>query len=634
MLSTRIARLTVAIGLAFPSAAVAQTPRLHESVVVSGAVEPIPFETVGRAIWVLTREDIARLPVQSIDDLLRFASSVDVRARGPRLQADFSIRGASFGQTLVLIDGVRMNDAQSGHHNSDVPLTLDDIERVEVLMGAGSSLFGADAFGGTVNIITRQRDTDTGLRLTTGAHGLAAGRGTVGLGRGDLRQVFSAEAVRSSGFVDDRDFETVSVTSRTSVGSHTRVLFGAVRKDFGASGFYGPAPSRERTDQTVLGIDRGFALAGWRLSAQTLYRTHGDWFLYDPRQPSLVANEHRTHAASLVFRGSRALGGRARVTAGAEAGGDWIRSNNLGRRSFGRGSAFVELQQRIGERLFVYPGIRYDGYSRFGDAWSPSAAARFLVHRTVSVRASTGRAFRVPTFTELYYCDPNHEARSTLTAERGWSAEAGVDWIARSRTLARATLFTRHDRGVIDWIRGSTAERWRTTNVRRVETSGVELGVRHLMEAAGWFDIQYTHLRTHATALAGVLSKYVLDYAPHNTAVSGGVRGPFGVDVSVRFGVTERNDGRVYQVADLRASRTCRRLTVFVDAANLFDERYQEIVGVAMPGRWISAGLRFDLRGRSAKIASGDSRNALSGIVHWPDARGIDAAGRPGAEDR
>jgi iron complex outermembrane receptor protein len=72
------------------------------------------------------------LPVRSIDDLLRFAATVDVRARGPRVQSDFSIRGASFGQTLVLIDGVRVNDAQSGHHNSDVPLTLDDIERVEV----------------------------------------------------------------------------------------------------------------------------------------------------------------------------------------------------------------------------------------------------------------------------------------------------------------------------------------------------------------------------------------------------------------------------------------------------------------------------------------------------------------------
>jgi len=630
----KTARLTAALVLLFAPAAAAQTPRLHESVVVSGAVEPIPFETVGRAVWVLTRDDIARLPVQSIDDLLRFASSVDVRARGPRLQSDFSIRGASFGQTLVLVDGMRMNDAQSGHHNSDIPLTLDDIERIEVLMGAGSSLFGADALGGTINIITRQRDHDAVLRVTAGEHGLAGGRAIAGGVRGAVRQTVSAEAVRSSGFDVARDFETVTLTSRTTFGGQTRVLVGTVHKDFGANGFYGPAPSRERTNQTVVAIDRAMTVAGWRTTAQAMYRSHGDWFLYDPRQPSSVANDHRTHAASLVVRASRAIGSTARLTAGVDAGGDWIKSSNLGRRSFRRGSVFAELQQRIGDRLIVYPGVRYDGYSRFGDAWSPSAAARLTVHRTASLRASTGRAFRVPTFTELYYRDPNHEARSTLTAERGWSADGGLDWIPHRRTMARSTLFTRRDRDVIDWIRPSIAERWQTTNVRRVETSGLELGVRQLLGTAGWVDLQYTYLRTHATALSGLLSKYVLDYAPHNTVLAGGGRAPLGVDLSIRLGWTERNDGRAYQVVDVRASRTFRRATLFVDAANLFDERYQEIIGVAMPGRWLSAGLRLELRGRSAKIASGDTADALSGIVHWSDARGIDAAWRQGAADR
>jgi iron complex outermembrane receptor protein len=630
----RIGTVALACALAaFPASA--QTPRLHESVVVSGASEPIPFENVARTVWVLTRDEIARLPVQSIDDLLRFMSSVDVRARGPRLQSDFSIRGASFGQTLVLLDGVRMNDAQSGHHNSDVPLTLDDVERIEVLAGAGSSLFGADAFGGTVNIITRQRDTDAALRVSAGQHGLASGRATAGFVRGRLHQAFSGEAARSSGFDVDRDFDTLAASSRTTFGA-TRVLFGVVRKDFGANGFYGPAPSRERTDQTVVGATHDFAAAGWRSSAQAMYRSHGDRFVYDPRQP-FAPNVHRTHAASFVFRGSRALGNTSRLTAGGETGGDWIRSSNLGDRAFGRGSGFVELQQRIGSRFVMYPGIRYDRYSRFGDAWSPAAAARLGLPRGVSVRASAGRAFRVPTFTELYYRDPNHEAQSTLEPERGWSTEAGVDWIPRPRLLARATVFTRHDRNVIDWIRPSAAERWKTTNVRRVEGSGIELGVRHIMGAAGgpngWIDLQYTHLRTEANALAGLLSKYVLDYAPHNTAVSGGARAPFGIDLSMRLGWTERNDGRAYQVVDVRASRAYRRVTVFVDASNLFDERYQEIPGVAMPGRWVSAGLRVDVRGRSAKIASGDTRNGLSGIVHRPDATGTDAPWRQGIED-
>ena len=626
----RIAVMSAMLVAALVAPAAAQPPQLHESVVVSGSAEPIPFETVGRSVWVLTRDDIARLPVRSLDNLMRFASSVDVRARGPRLQADFSIRGGSFGQTLVLIDGVRINDAQSGHHNSDLPLTLDDVERVEVLMGAGSSLFGADAFGGTINIITRQTAAQSSANAFGGSYGLIGGRASVALASGHIRHVISAEGVRSDGFDVDRDFDTFAASSRTAFGTKTNLLFGIVRKDFGANGFYGPAPSRETTDQVVTALGHEFAMSGWQSSAQVMYRTHGDTFLYDPRTPGAVPNEHRTQAVSAVFRTSRQISARTRATIGGETGGDWIRSSNLGDHSFGRGSGFVELQQRVGDRLIVYPGLRYDRYSRFGDSWSPSAAARYVIRSGLSLRGSAGHAFRVPTFTELYYRDPNHLASSTLTPEQGWSAEAGADWIPAPRVMARGSAFIRRDRDVIDWIRASTAERWRTTNVRRVAGSGAELGVRHLIGTAGWIDVQYTYLQTSASALDGMLSKYVLDYAPHNAAVSGAVRLPLDFDVSMRLGTTRRNDGRAYEVVDLRLSRPFRRASFFVDAAKLFDERYQEIVGVAMPGRWISGGVRVDLGGRSAKIGTGDSRDALSGIVHRTHAAGADATGRQG----
>jgi iron complex outermembrane receptor protein len=570
----------------------AQSPRLHESVVVSAAAEPVPFETVGRAVWVVTRADIERLPIQSFEDLLRLASSVDVRARGPRVQGDLSIRGGGFGQTLVLVDGMRLNDSQSGHHNSDIPLTLDDIERVEVLLGAGSSLFGADALGGTVNVITRATDRRVDSTLFGGEHGLAGGRVRAGLGNSRIRQSLSVEAVRSSGFEYDRDFDTIAASSRTAFGTQTSLLVGHVRKDFGANGFYGPAPSRETTDQTIVGLTHAFRLSSWRSSIQAMYRTHGDHFLYDLRRPGVSENFHRTHATTATLRANRALGARTRASVGVEGGADRIGSNNLGDHAFARGSAFIEIQQRISERLIVYPGLRYDAYSRFGDAWSPSVAARFIVRPSFSVRASAGHAFRMPTFTELYYRDPNHDARSTLTPERGWSVEAGADWIVAPRLMARGTVFARHDRDVIDWIRASTSERWETTNIRRVAGAGVEIGVRQLIGTRGSLDFQYTHLDTRATALDGLLSKYVLEFAPHNLVATASLRVPLGIDVGPRVAWTRRNDGRSYAVVDVRAGRPIGRFTLFVDAANLFDERYQEIVGVAMPNRWVSAGVK------------------------------------------
>src|SRR5437773_7631331 len=116
-----------------------------QSIVVTAADTPVALGSVTRTLTVITREQIAQLPVHSIADVLRLASSVDVRARGERgVQTDFAVRGANFGQMLVLVDGVRLNDAQSGHHNGDIPVPLDAIERIEVLHGPGSSLFGAD----------------------------------------------------------------------------------------------------------------------------------------------------------------------------------------------------------------------------------------------------------------------------------------------------------------------------------------------------------------------------------------------------------------------------------------------------------------------------------------------------------
>lgn len=594
---TRASVVLVAIlSAARPAPVEAQPPRLHESVIVSGAAEPVPFDSVGRAVWVLTRTDIARLPVRSIEDVLRFASSVDVRTRGPYVQADFSIRGGSFGQTLVLVDGLRLNDAQSGHHNSDFPFTLDDIERVEVLLGTGSSLYGADAFGGTINIITRGGFSGPDVTAVGGAHGLAGVRARLPFEPRGSRHTLSADFVRSSGFAPDRDFENITVASRSEFTPNTRTLVGFARKRFGASGFYGPAPSRETTNQFWSSLSHAFRISGWRSSIQSGYRSHGDWFHYDPRAAGSSANVHRTHAATVVFRSNRTFGRHTRASIGAETGGDWLVSNNLGDRAVHRASGFVEIQRTLGARLTVYPGLRFDRYSHFGRAWSPSAAARLTLSPTVSLRASAGGAFRVPTFTELYYRDSNHVATSDLQPERGWSAETGGDWVIAGRALARATVFTRRERDVIDWVRPSASERWRTMNIRRVRTSGAELGIRQLVGVAGFIDVQYTLLETDADAVTGLLSKYVLDYAAHKLVLSGTVSGPLSLDISPRAGWTRRHDGRSYPVVDLRVSRAVRGFQVHVEAANVFDEDYVEIPGVAMPGRWLSVGVRMPAR--------------------------------------
>src|SRR5688572_3888239 len=281
---SRPRRVLVAGGLCLLLAVRAMAQDVYrQTVVVTAAVTPVELGTANRTLTVITRDQIRALPAASIADVLRMAASVDVRARGERgVQSDFSVRGAGFGQVLVLVDGVRLNDVQSGHHNGDVPVPLDAIERIEVLHGPGSSLFGADAFGGTINVITRRDAAPASFTVEAGGFGLVAGRGHVALTRGAVRQVVAASADRSGGFMFERGYATAGFSSRTSIGERSGVSVSYLWKDFGANGFYGNAPSHEWTNQTLVSADHRFGTrGGWRLTADASYRTHGDHFLFN-----------------------------------------------------------------------------------------------------------------------------------------------------------------------------------------------------------------------------------------------------------------------------------------------------------------------------------------------------------------
>jgi iron complex outermembrane receptor protein len=255
-----------------------------ENVVVTANAYPVPFENLSRTVAVFTREDIASLPIHSIADVLATAASVNLGSRAPvGVQTDISLRGCDYSEVLVLVDGMRINDSQTGHHNSDFPVQLEDVERIEVLVGPGSSIYGADAFGGIVNIITRRHAETARGSVTAGEHGLAEGSFSAGFHEGKFEQSISATGERSSGFEYDRDFRTIAVSTRASMGGRSYLTVSYLNKEFGADGFYGPSPSREWTDQTFVSFQQSYDQS----SIQAYYRTHGDRFLYDETAAAL-----------------------------------------------------------------------------------------------------------------------------------------------------------------------------------------------------------------------------------------------------------------------------------------------------------------------------------------------------------
>jgi len=579
------------MGVAAPVIPVlAQTP-LRQSITVTASTYPIPFEDLSRTVAVLTSEQIARLPVRSVVEVLQYISSVDLHSRAPfGVQADISVRGGDFSQTLILVDGMRLNDAQTGHHNADIPVLLEDVERIEILCGPGSSLYGADAFGGTVNVVTKKKSKGIKAGVSGGQYGFVESFVDAGFEKGNLSELFGVQFNRSSGFAYDRDFQTYGFTSRTNWGERSSLLLSHLSKDFGAMGFYGNSPSREWTNTTFLGFERQWIVKpSWDLTSQTYYRTHGDHFLWDINNPGFFENFHRTHSPGVQVRLRHTVSEETRWTLGVDGGGDWIRSNSLGNHSLGHVSFLGELQRKLGSKAVLAPGIRFDTYSNFGNSLNPSISGSWWVLPTIKVRSSAGHAFRVPTFTELYYHDPNNQASSNLKPEQAWGLEAGADWLFRSSWMATLSWFARDERDAIDWVRESPQQAWRSTNLRNVDTRGVELGIQHLIPA-GRMEIQYTYLSTDAGAVP-FLSKYVLDYARHTVIGFASLSLPKSINFGPRVSYKFRVDGRDYWVLDCRLGRRFGRFEAYLEGSNLTNSRYQEIPGVDMPGRWLRAGL-------------------------------------------
>ncbi len=566
----------------------------EDTVVVTAHAAPVAFSSVTRRVTVLTRDMIRRLPVRSVDDLLRLAG-VDVRSRGPfGLQSDLSLRGAGFGQVLVLVDGIRLNDAQTGHHNADFPLSLDDIERIEVLHGPSSALHGADAFGGTVHIVTRSQRPRLEAMAGGGSFGLGEARVAGKLQTGGLQQHYSVWGNRSSGFMFARDFRTVGFRTQTLAGDALRLTFGHIDKEFGANGFYGPSPSREWTKQTMAALEHSTRLgAAVELETRGWYRTHGDHFLWDVRRPGFAENRHRTHALGAQAKLHHRLNEATRLSLGAEAGTDWIRSSNLGDHGLDRIQLFAELMGEF-SRGSAALGLRWDRYSRFGGSFSPGLSAGWWLRPELRIRGSAAHAFRVPAFTELYYRDPNHQARPDLKPETAWEGELGADWFPSAGWQVEVGGFLRSDRDLIDWVRQSPAERWQTRNIRRLRTRGLELSVQRLFEGGWMLRTEYQWMVSTTRDLT-LQSKYVLDFPRHGwlTMVAAPLGAGFEAGPVVRY--RRRSDGRDYWVLDCRVNRRFADLNLFVEGTNLTGTEYQEIRGVDMPGRWWRGGVEYVL---------------------------------------
>lgn len=609
----------VVLASAVPGArAVAQAPvpALDTlDVTVASRVSPA-LSARTRTVAVMTREEIEAVPARTVGDLLRWMNGVELQQRSGA-QADLSIRGAGFEQVLVLVDGVRVSDAQSGHFDLDLAVPVDRIQRIEVLRGPGSALFGADAVGGVVNFVTRDGAAEgavglgpvrTAARAEGGSFGTwrLSATETVPLGGAGIH--LGQEWAASDGDRAGTDYRNLVLQGAVDAplgGGRVELSAGHAARDFGAADFYAPIPSWEetRTTRATAGWTSG-RFAGLRLDARASLRDHDDRFVFYRDDPQAGSNVHdaRQVGAEVGLR-SPASRGPLSFAVGAEAWRDELESSNLGDRSESRTALWGEVVLRAGGRGVLTAGVRADDHEAWGGFVSPSLSAAWDLTPAVRLQGSVARSFRAPTWTERYYTDPFHQASADIVPEKAWSWEAGVRTDPAPGLTVRAVAFRRSTEDLIDWAKpdGSGDDvKWRTRNVEEADFTGLELdasgdGPGRLRWQAG-----ASLLGVDVTGETGFFSKRAL--RPETRRLTLGLSRGVGraVGVAVHGLWAGRRSERAYHQIDLRVSADLGALlapgtgagTVYLDVTNLTDQDYLDASGQPVPGLGLVVGWR------------------------------------------
>ncbi len=589
---------------AFSQQPSAGTQTVNPVIIVTGTFEPIPLSEANRSVVSLASEN--QLLYSSIVDYLQLDPSIDLEQRGPGgVQADLSIRGASFEQSLVLINGLRINDAQTGHHDMDIPVPMDALSRIEILHGAGSALYGADAMGGAVNFITGP-PSRTELRARAGVGNFGFNQQHLGVGYVGhwFSEQVSAGRDFSTGFIPDRDYRSSAASSETLFSTRlgtTDILLAGSDRPFGAAQFYGNFNSWERT--------KGWFLGAWQdlgpdTQLQFGYRRHSDEFVLVRNDPALYENNHVSESWQMAIRRRSSAGKTRKVSYGLDANGDAIDSNNLGHHARTRGAGYVDLDLQWFHRLFLSIGAREEIFSGGRTQFAPTVAGGMWIRDGLRFRASVSRAFRLPTYTDLYYSDPDNIGNPLLKPESGWDFEGGPEWNPGGHVSAELTVFNRREQNDIDYVRSSSASPWQATNIGYISFTGIETTGRIRLPRSQELGLAYTALWANQGLQPGTTSKYVFNYPSHNGIVSwtGGLKNF--VTARTRLGVTQRVGQREYAIWDLAASRTHGTVRPYLQFSNLTSTRYQEIPGVGMPGRSIVGGIEIVIAARRAILSA------------------------------
>ena len=628
-----------------------------DDVEVMGSRAPLALGQAARMVTVLSREEIQAAPVQSINDLLKYAVGVDVRQRGPMgAQTDIGIRGSTQEQITILLNGINICDPQTGHNTFDLPCDLSDIVRIEVLEGPAGRIYGTSSLVGAINVVTRQSevrdDASTGEREYGGTRNVQARieGGSFGYANLCLRysrtpapshprtpdNSLSASYTRSDGYQRSKagalnsDYQGVKAFYQgsytlssllSSLSSKISWHAGWSTKGFGSNTFYSARYDEqyEKTSKIFTAIQG--EVNGWLHFRPDIYwnRSYDRFELIRGSEEKVPFNYHRTDVFGINLN-SWFDWVAGRTAFGAEFRNEDIVSTNLGeplnnpyshyKAGLNRSNLSFHVEHNILLKRFTLsagfiavkntwnemPFTLYpgiDGSLRLGDHWK--------------VYASYNSSLRMPSFTELYYSVGGHKADKYLKPEELQAIEGGVKYNSRLWSL-KASVFHHHARNMIDWVMDSreTEPVWQSMNLTRLNTTGFELSLNYQLSIINC-QLSYCYLNQQKDIPDHLQSQYALEYLRHKLTASLQLHLSSQLDLTLKCRYQERmgsytdTEGNVcnyqpYSIIDGRLSWNGDSYSLYLEANNLLNHHYVDYGNVPQPGCWLKAGVSIKIK--------------------------------------
>ena len=629
-----------------------------EEVSVTGSRAPLTKSQAARMVTVLDRADIAQAPVQSINDLLKYAIGVDIRQRGPiGAQTDISIRGGTSEQIILLLNGINICDPQTGHNTMDLPVDLSDIVRIEVIEGPAGRIYGTSSLVGAVNIVTRSQEA--GVRrqeITLHTEGGSYGYANIG-GR------YSTDSCSPYSF---SPIASLSANYSRSDG-WSRSKAGRLNTDFsGAKGFY---QGQYEDGNIRLNWHLGIADKGWGSStfwaspkwqADEQYEHTTKWFSAIQGRTkqgqlhlnaSLYWNQNRDRYEGYRGQAEKMKYNYNRTDVyGVNAGGyfDW----QAGRTAFGAELRNEDLVSgNLGEPLSQTHHIKgtdrdytlgvnrtnISGYLEHNILWEQVTVSAGLVavkntwsnmNMTVypgidvsyrptpqwKLHASYNTSLRMPSFTEMYYklqgyrADPHLKPEEMQALEMGFNYQTSLFHLPSSILHLHSAFWYHHGSDMIDWImdtsKGEEAE-WQSVNHTTINSIGLEAGAQ-LSTLRSQFSISYAYIHQDKQQEAGIVSQYALEYLRHKLVAKAQTQLTKQLTLGMNLRWQDRvgaytdleglvHDYEPYALVDTRLTWAQGKWKAYIEANNLFDTSYRDYGVVEQPGRWLIAGFSISL---------------------------------------